>query len=260
MKKYLLIFIYISWITVCQLFAQIPSQDTLPDNHLLFILQILDDKLEGSNEYLQGFKISMDIPHHFLKDDFEKESLLSLVRNQKITGTLTYPNGKTTRIRYEVVRHRKTEDIYMKTTLGYFIWENVTIQDNQLFFVINWWYCPPPRLVDLETLELTEQLLADSSNWHQNDDRKCENDIENKQWSLFCALKFASIEKMGEYNHHNTAMQTVRFVIDDIIPNHGFEHTLMDYNNSPSTKHKDILHILEIARKRLNKEIEKIKK
>ena len=129
-----------------------------------------------------------------------------------------------------------------------------------MFFVINWWYCPPARKVDLETLEMTEQLLADSTNWHKNDDRKCENDIESNQWSLFCALKYASREKMGEYNHHNTAMQTVRFVIDDIIPNHGFEHTLMDYNNSPSTEHEDILRILEIAKKRIIQEIEKIEK
>ena len=49
---------------------------------------------------------------------------------------------------------------------------------------------------------------------------------------------------MGEYNHHNTTMQTVRFVIDDVIPDHGFEHTLMDYNNSPSTKYENILHVL----------------
>ena len=102
---------------------------------------------------------------------------------------------------------------------------------------------------------MTEQLLADSTNWHKNDDRKCENDIESNQWSLFCALKYASIEEMGEYNHHNTAMQTVRFVIDETLPNHGFEHTLMDYNNSPSTEHEDILRVIEIAKKRIKQEI-----
>ena len=62
---------------------------------------------------------------------------------------------------------------------------------------------------------------------------------------------------MGEYNHHNTAMQTVRFVIDDIIPNHGFDHTLMDYNNAIYTTHKDILKILSIAEERIKQELEK---
>ena len=64
---------------------------------------------------------------------------------------------------------------------------------------------------------MAKSLLVNPENWHQKDDRKCEPDIENNHWSLFCALKFASIETTGEYNHHNTAIQTARFVIDDLI-------------------------------------------
>ena len=45
-----------------------------------------------------------------------------------------------------------------------------------------------------------------------------------------------------------------------ILENHGFEHTLMDYNNASSTKHGDILRILEIAKERIKKEIENNKK
>jgi hypothetical protein len=255
MKKKLFIFFLCPLPGLCQIFAQNTIQDTLPDNHLLFILQIQYDKLEGASEYLEGFTISMDLPQNFSKTEITKNTLMTLVRNQEITGTLTYPNGKTSEIQYEVVRHRETEAIYMKTTLGYFLWESATIQDDKLFFVINWWYCPPACKADLEILKLTEQLLADSTNWHKNDDRKCENDIESKQWSLFCALKYASIEKMGEYNHHNTAMQTVRFVIDDIVPNHKFEHTLMDYNNALSTTHKDILKILSLAKENIEQQL-----
>jgi hypothetical protein len=64
------------------------------------------------------------------------------------------------------------------------------------------------------------------------------------------------MEKTGEYNHHNTVMQTVRFVIDDLIPDHGFEHTLMDFNNAPSTAHKDILNVLHLAEERISKELQ----
>jgi len=250
MKKHILIFFFIFWFSICQIFCQKISQDTLPDNHLLFTLHILNDRLEGANEHLEGFKISMDLSNQFLKNGLDVNNLMLLVRNKGITGTLTYPNGKTTQITYEIVHHRKTEEIYM----------NVVIQDDKLFFVINWWYCPPARKVDLETLEMTEQLLADATEWNKKDERKCEDDIENNSWSLFCALKYASIEKMGEYNHHNTAMQTVRFVIDDLIPDHGFEHTLMDFNNLPFTEYKDILNVLKLAKKRIIKEIEKTKK
>jgi hypothetical protein len=216
----------------------------------------IEGKLEGGNEYLQGFKVSMDLTPEFLQEKLRIDELMSFVRDQDVTGILTYPDGKTSPIEYEVVRHRGTDDIYMKTTLGYFLWESATIHEDKLKFVINWWYCPPARRVDLEALEMAEQLLGDPNHWRKNDDRRCEDDIENHQWSLFCALKYASIEKMGEYNHHNTAMQTVRFAIDSLIPDHGFEHTLMDYNNSSSTKHDDIMNVLKISKERIERELE----
>lgn len=255
----LLTFLLISLVNSGILFDQLtPSdQDALPDNYLVFSLDILDNRFEGTSEHLGGFIISMQVPKEFIKNSFDYTELLTLVRNHEINGKLTYPNGKTTRIQYEVVKHRETEDIYMKTTLGYFLWEHVNIQDNKLFFAIYWWYCPPVREVDLEVIKMTKKLLTDSINWHKDDDRKCENDIESNKWSLFCALKYASIKKTGEYNHHNTAMQTVRFVIDDLIPNHGFEHTLKDYNNSSSTTHEDIMNVIDLAKKRIQQKLEK---
>jgi hypothetical protein len=73
--------------------------------------------------------------------------------------------------------------------------------------------------------------------------------------SLFCALKIASIEIVKEYNHRNTAIQTVRFVIDDLVPNHGYAHTIEDYNNAATTQHKDILNVLKLAKARIRKEL-----
>lgn len=233
-------------------------QDALPDDHFEFSLDILDDRLEGRSKDLKGFVVSMNLPIEFLKKEFNVTELIALIRNQEINGTLRYPKsfgGKKTEIKYEIVMHRGVEEIYMKSSLGYFLWEHIRIQKDRLLFVINWWYTPPARKVDLEILELAQRLLADPRNWHKKDKRKCNNDIKNNRWSLFCALKYASITKMGEYNHHNTAMQTVRFVIDDLIPNHGFNHTLMDYNNAQTTTHRDILNVLTLAEDRINKEI-----
>ncbi len=238
------------------------SEEELPDDYLEFTLNILDDRMEGRSQQLEGFTVSMKAPTEFLKYGFNYAELINLVRNQDITGTVKYPSsagslhdGKTTEIKFEIVNHRGIEEIYMKSTLGFFLWEYVKVQEDKLSFAIYWWYCPPARKVDLEILEMVEQLLTEPANWHQNDDRVCEHDIENNLWSLFCALKHASIEKMGEYNHHNTAIQTVRFVIDDIIPNHEFMHTLMDYNNAPSTTHKNILNVIDMAKERIKGEI-----
>lgn len=70
-----------------------------------------------------------------------------------------------------------------------------------------------------------------------------------------CALKHASIATMGEYNHHNTAMQTLRFFIDELVPGHGFAHTLMDFNNAAATSHADILEVLGLAREHIEVEL-----
>ena len=56
----------------------------------------------------------------------------------------------------------------------------------------------------------------------------------------------------------NTAIQTVRFVIDDLYPDQGFAHTLKDFNNSSNTTHDDILKVINSAKKRIIKEIEKV--
>jgi len=236
--------------------AQDTVQDTLPDNYLLFFLQKVDHRLEGANEHLEGFGITMVLPKDTLRGGLDSERLLSIVRTRTITGTLTYPNGKSTPIEFEVVGHRGRDDIYMKTTLGYFLWESFEACDDGVTFVINWWYCPPASEADLRILEMAESLLIDSSRWHQHDNRKCDNDVETGIWSLFCALKHASVNIMGEYNHHNTAMQSVRSVIDDMIPNHGLAHTLMDFNNVPNTNHSDIVRVLSEAKDRIRQELE----
>ena len=238
-----------------QISAQDTMQDTLPDNHLLFTLKKVDNRLGGANEYLEGFGITMILPKDTLSGALNSERLLWMVRTGSITGVLTYPSGKSTSIDFEVVGHRGRDDIYMKTTLGYFLWESFIVRDDELTFVIDWWYCPPASEADLRVLEMAESLLADSSSWHQDDDRKCDNDIETDVWSLFCALKHASVNIMDEYNHHNTAMQSVRSVIDEMLPNHGFAHTLMDYNNEPSTSHSDIVRVLAEAEDRIRQEL-----
>jgi hypothetical protein len=235
--------------------AQTAAQDELPDDYIPFTLSLSDSALVGSSEELVGFTITMGVARERFPRGLDLEVLHSAIRDGQITGTLTYPDSHTTAIAYEMVRHRGPEEIYMKSTLGYFLWERVSVTDDTLHMAIYWWYCPPATPADTSALEMAARLLADPDDWRGEDDRDCADDSVSGRWSLFCALKHASLETMGEYNHHNRAMQTVRFVIAELVPNHGFAHTLMDYNNATTTKHADILRVLELARERVRADL-----
>ena len=246
-------------LAVLMLAAGIPAPnaalDELPEDYLPFAFTLADSGLVGSSEHLAGFTITMAIPRQRFPDGIELGVLLAAIRDQQITGTLTYPDGHATAIAYEMVHHRGPAEIYMKTTLGYFLWEHVAATARELHMAIYWWYSPPATPADLEVLHLATLLLANPDAWRREDDRNCTDDSTSGRWSLFCALKHASIATMSEYNHHNRAMQTVRFVIEELVPEHNFAHTLMDFNNATTTSHLDVLHVLDLARQRIEADL-----
>jgi hypothetical protein len=251
MKKYLLIFSYFFFINYNISFGQNEICETCVE----YSLEIFYDKLEGSSLQFSGYDVSMKLPPDFLCNELSIKKLISIIDSQDIRGEFIFPNGRTTEIKYSIIPYHDSTTIFMKTSNGWFPWDKMRIENNKLIFSYDYWYCPPASKTDLEILDLCLVYLKDSNNWHQNDDRACENDKDDKILSLFCALKIASIEIMKEYNHRNAAIQTVRFIIDHLIPNHGYVHTLKDYNNSPSTTHKDILKVLGLAKERIKKEL-----
>jgi hypothetical protein len=249
------LFFFVAFVGVWQSQTEGAAQEELPDDYLPITLFRIDDRLEGGSEFLEGFTFTLNAPSDFLWDELNTDTLIALVMDHNVSGTLTYPSGRTTPIEYEIVRHRGIEEIYMKSSLGYFLWEYLVASDNTLSLAIYWWYCPPATEKDLEIIEMAKEILADPNRWSNDDDRECKTDIETNQWSLFCALKHSSIEILNEYNHHGTAIQSARFAIDELVPNHGFPHTLMDYNNGSSTNHRDIMHVLDLARLRIEGEL-----
>ena len=255
MKNVIHLMILMVLLSPCPVSGNSDSQEELPDDYLPITLMRIGDRLEGESEFLEGYIICMSLPEKIRNEELSVDAIFRAVRNENISGSVTYPNGKVTDIEYEVVRHRDVDEIYMKSSLGYFLWEFLSVEENRVSFAIYWWYCPPATESDIEILEMAEQLLAATNHWHQDDDRECKNDIQSNQWSLFCALKYSSLETAGEYNHHNTAIQSVRFTIDEVVPDHQFEHTLMDFNNLDSTTHIEILNILESSKKRIENEL-----
>jgi len=99
---------------------------------------------------------------------------------------------------------------------------------------------------DLAILDSADMRLSDSSLWDRADDRKCA--AQDETFSLFCALYFGSIDTIGEYQHRRTALQEVRFAIQDATGGREFEHRLMDFNNLPETSFHDVKSIIKTTR------------
>lgn len=231
------------------------GQNELCENCVEYSLELNGAKLQGSSLQFAGYDVSMFLPSNFHGDSLSINYLLKTINNNDIRGEFIFPNGNITEIKYSLIPYNDTTTVYMKTSNGWYPWDKLRIENKRIIFSYDYWYCPPVTITDLGILDLCFDYLKDSSTWNQNDDRNCDTDKSDKLWSLFCAIKIASIEKYGEYNHRGTVIQLIRFVIDELYPNHEYAHTLMDFNNDSSTKFEDIKKVLSIVKERIDEEL-----
>ena len=97
---------------------------------------------------------------------------------------------------------------------------------------------------DVGIIMRTLVLLEHESQWSKRDDRKCESD---ETLSLYCALRQASIDVTGDFQHRSAALQEVRLSIDELHPDNEYAHRLMDFNNSPDVAFEDVHYVLRHA-------------
>jgi len=252
MKLLLIILGYLIVIT-----QTIFGQDKICETCVQYTLQLNGNKLKGNSLQFAGYDVSMNLPPEFSEDSLSIDNLFAIINKHDVRGDFIFPNGKTTEIKYSLIPYKDTVTVFMKTSNGWYPWDKLRIENSKLIFSYDYWYCPPATKTDLEILDLCFDYLKDSTKWQQNDDRDCDTDKLDNIWSLFCAIKIASIEKIGEYNHRGKVIQTTRFVIDELYPDHGYAHTLMDFNNDSLTKFKDIIKVLSIVKDRIEVELYK---
>ena len=231
------------------------GQNELCENCVEYTLDISGNKLLGSSLQFAGYDVSILLPANFSKDSLSINYLFKTICNQDIRGEFIFPNGKTTEIKYLIKSDNDTSTIFMKTSNGWYPWDKIRVENNKLIFSYDYWYCPPATKTDLKILDLCFEYFNDSANWHNTDDRKCAEDKSGKIWSLFCAIKIASIEMYGEYNHRGSVIQKSRLIIDELYPDHGYSHTLMDFNNDSSTNFEDIIKVLSIVKDSVMEEL-----
>lgn len=111
----------------------------------------------------------------------------------------------------------------------------------------------PADGADLAILERAGEILASPDLWDRHDDRQCAD--SDTTYSLFCALQKASKEILGAYEHRRTALQEVRFAIEDARPGLEYEHRLMDFNDAQDTSFDDVKAVLAKAATRVRERL-----
>jgi len=114
---------------------------------------------------------------------------------------------------------------------------------------------PPVTQTDVQIVQRAGAILGSPSKWNRSDNRVCPKDA--RTFSIYCALEKATIEVTGDFKHRGAAMQEARFVIDDIAPNRGYNHRLMDYNNDPTTSFADVQRVFQLLDDRITSELSK---
>lgn len=139
-----------------------------------------------------------------------------------------------------------TGDTWMlKTTNGWYPMQDVVFKGKKLTYTFPWDFQAPYTAHDLEILKKTDALLS-AETWQKEDDRDCDVDFQENKYSLYCALKKASLDVTGDFNHRSGAMNIVREDIVLLNPLKEYEHRLMDFNNENSlTTIKELLFICQ---------------
>lgn len=104
--------------------------------------------------------------------------------------------------------------------------------------------------LDVSIIESARAMLVSEDAWNREDDRKC--DRSEPRISLFCALRFASVDVTGTYQHRRAGLQEVRIALQDAAPNRDYAHRLRDFNNDPRTTLADVWQVLDVAHARVN--------
>lgn len=156
-------------------------------------------------------------------------------KDYDLEGAYGYMDGsRFGRMDFEIdINITGTEDPWMlKTPNGWYPLEQVQAKSQELRMRFDWGFRPALRKVDLKILEQTQALLENWEHWNQEDERDCIDDQNTGMLSLYCALRQASQEVFGDFNHRGAALNVLREEIDKLKPQAQYTHQLMEFNNT----------------------------
>lgn len=144
------------------------------------------------------------------------------------SGTLQIPRWPTLPIEMESVPYEPEPGLVLKTQVAWVRVEEPLVDQAELAFWFQWDEDAPPSRDDLEILERTEAILSDERVWDRSANRRCTPRATT--WTLFCALRDATVEVTGEFHERQPALVILESVINDVFREMGFQDPLVDYN------------------------------
>jgi hypothetical protein len=98
---------------------------------------------------------------------------------------------------------------------------------------------------DVQILMTTKELLSNESQWDRSPSRECLD--QSKTFTLYCAVREASIRDTGGFRHRAPALQVLRSCIEKQKPNADYPHRLSGFNNDPAVSFADLHRLLDAA-------------
>ena len=144
------------------------------------------------------------------------------------TGTLEIPRWPTLRLQIESSPYEPIPALVMKSQVAWFLIEDPLIDEVELGFWFQFDEDAPPTRQDLEILQRAEEILGDERVWDRSANRQCRPGATT--WTLYCALRDATVEVTEEFHDRQPALVILRDVIDGVFREKGFQQPLIDYN------------------------------
>ena len=137
----------------------------------------------------------------------------------------------------------------LRTEYGWFPISRFTRAGGTVRFDVDTSREVPPSELDREIVQRAAALLSSVTAWSRKDTRECVPTATS--WSIYCALERATIERAGAFHHRRPALELVRKIVEERTTGRPYHHRLMDYNNDPSTRLRDVQSLFAEALRRI---------
>lgn len=215
-------------------------------------LKLTDNTLNGTcdDPYFTGFMIELDSAYSSIDSSILFGQLPRM-------GTINFKHKADIPTEFTITNRAGYAQIMFRFRSEWLTFDDPVFTNNTISFTVDRDPVVPFTEDDLTIIQLASEMLSERKYWNKQDDRICEDDVANKSYSLFCALKIASLAVENKYNHRSAVLQKLRHLIDEKDPDKQWNHRLRDFNNQEETTYEDILSILAEMEAACEMELEK---